>query len=180
MPYDFRDAIFIIWNKNVSMIVISLFSGIEGHAAPNINPGPGYNTLLLRLNPGDLYVRVPINCSIHYSVLFTVRLHCQTPTLMRACHLYDGILCDPTRTWTYDLQQRRTRYTLSHIDAMQRNKIIYNFDSVVKICVIQNITSTSLKVVIDIFKSNKFKSYSFMWSHNDRWIEKNSLYCELV
>ena len=41
------------------MIVINLFSGIEGHAAPNINPGPGYNTLLLRLNPGDMYSAFP-------------------------------------------------------------------------------------------------------------------------
>ena len=30
------------------------FRDIEGHVALDKNPGPGYNTLLLRLIPGDL------------------------------------------------------------------------------------------------------------------------------
>ena len=30
------------------------FFGSEGHVALDRNPGPGYNTLLLRLTPGDL------------------------------------------------------------------------------------------------------------------------------
>ena len=30
------------------------FFGIKGHVALDRNPGPGYNTLLLQLIPGDL------------------------------------------------------------------------------------------------------------------------------
>ena len=33
------------------------FFEIEGHEALDINPAPGYNTLLLRLIPGVLYSR---------------------------------------------------------------------------------------------------------------------------
>ena len=35
--------------------IIVLF-GIKGHVALDINPGQGYNTLVLRLIPGDLYI----------------------------------------------------------------------------------------------------------------------------
>ena len=35
------------------------FFVIECHAVPDRNPGPGYNTLLLRLIPGDLYSAWP-------------------------------------------------------------------------------------------------------------------------
>ena len=41
------------------MIIINplqLFYGIESHVALDRNPEPGYNTLLLRLIPGDLYI----------------------------------------------------------------------------------------------------------------------------
>ena len=36
------------------LIHYSAFLGSEGHVALDRNPGPGYNTLLLRMIPGDL------------------------------------------------------------------------------------------------------------------------------
>ena len=38
---------------------LECFFGIKGHAALDGNPGSGYNTILLRLIPGDLYSVCP-------------------------------------------------------------------------------------------------------------------------
>ena len=38
---------------------LECFFGIEGHVALDRNPGPGYNTLLLRLIQGDLLSTCP-------------------------------------------------------------------------------------------------------------------------
>ena len=38
---------------------LEFFLGIKGHVALVRNPGPGYNTLLLRLIPGDLLSASP-------------------------------------------------------------------------------------------------------------------------
>ena len=47
------------------------------------NPGPGYNTILIQLILGDFYSPCPqVDSSTHYPAFYTVRLHCQTPTLM--------------------------------------------------------------------------------------------------
>ena len=53
---------------------------IEGHVALDRNPGPGYNTLLSRLLPGDFYSAYPHR---HFHTL--PGLHCQIHTLTRAC-----------------------------------------------------------------------------------------------
>ena len=46
---------------------IRVLFGSEGHVALDRNPGPGYNTLLLRLIPGDLLSACPhIDSSTHY------------------------------------------------------------------------------------------------------------------
>ena len=39
---------------------IRVLFGMEGYAALDINPGPGYNTIPLRLIPGDPYIACPI------------------------------------------------------------------------------------------------------------------------
>ena len=39
--------------------IIVLFFGSEGHVALDRNPGPGYDTLLLRMIPGDLLSAFP-------------------------------------------------------------------------------------------------------------------------
>ena len=49
------------------------------------NPGPGYNTLLLRLILGNSIVDAPVDSFTHYSAFFTFRLYCQTPTVVGAC-----------------------------------------------------------------------------------------------
>ena len=45
--------------KFVRLIHYSAFFGIEGHVALDRNPGPGHNTLLMRLIPGDLLSACP-------------------------------------------------------------------------------------------------------------------------
>ena len=47
--------IFVLENcssKQTDLISIECFFGSESHVAPDRNPGPGYDTLLLRLIPG--------------------------------------------------------------------------------------------------------------------------------
>ena len=43
----------------VHLIHYSAFFGSEGHVALDRNPGPGYDTLFLRLIPGDLLSGCP-------------------------------------------------------------------------------------------------------------------------
>ena len=46
---------------------LECFSNIEGHVALDRNLGLGYNTLLLRLIPGEIFiVHIPIDSSTHY------------------------------------------------------------------------------------------------------------------
>ena len=67
----------------LTLIHYSAFFGIEDHVALDRNLG--YNTLLLRLIPGDL-LRARPHRELHaLPGLKTVGLHCQTPTLMH-CH----------------------------------------------------------------------------------------------
>ena len=42
------------------------YTSHSGDVALEKNSEPGYNTLLLRLIPGDFYVHVPIDISTHY------------------------------------------------------------------------------------------------------------------
>ena len=51
-----------VLDVGISRLIINpleCFCGIEGHAALNRNPGPEYNTLLLRLIAGDLLSACP-------------------------------------------------------------------------------------------------------------------------
>ena len=57
---------------------LECFFDSEGHVALDRNLGPGYNTLLLRIIPGDLFSACPHRIP-HTSR--PVGLHCQTPTL---------------------------------------------------------------------------------------------------
>ena len=74
------------------------FFGIESHVALDRNLGPGYNTLLLQLNPGE------INCACPHGqfhtqflpALNTVGLHCQTLTPDNACIPCRKAVCRPT------------------------------------------------------------------------------------
>ena len=55
--------------------------GSDANVALDRNPGPGYDTLLLRLIPRDILSAVPIDYSTRYPAFYTVELHFQTPTL---------------------------------------------------------------------------------------------------
>ena len=97
---------------------LECFFGIEGHVALDINPGPGYNTLLLRLISGYLLSAGPhIDRTTHYPTLYTVRIHSQTLTLMHACQagmqfqpFYGGLWYDLAGTQTHDIpHERRAR-----------------------------------------------------------------------
>ena len=70
----------------INLINPVVFFGIEGHVALDRNLGPGYNTLLLQLIPGDLLSACPHRQFTHYPAFKTVGLHCQTATLTPACH----------------------------------------------------------------------------------------------
>ena len=63
------------------------FFGIKGQVALDINLGPGYNTLLLRLIPRDLYRKFPLESSTHYLAFYPIVLYCQTTTLMPVCQV---------------------------------------------------------------------------------------------
>ena len=43
----------------IGLIHYSSFFGSEGHVALDRNPGPGYDTMLLRMIPGDLFSACP-------------------------------------------------------------------------------------------------------------------------
>ena len=62
---------------------LEYFFNIKGHVALDL--GLGYDTLLLRLIPGDfLTVYIHINISPHYPAYYTVRPRCQMLTIMPA------------------------------------------------------------------------------------------------
>ena len=90
----------------------------EGHVALDGNPGPGYNTLLLRLIPGDILNACPHRQFYTLPGLLDSRaaLPNSNPNLLRAMqgctlyHFYDGLWYDPAGTRTHDLPcERRTR-----------------------------------------------------------------------
>ena len=65
----------------IDLIHYRVFLGCE---ALDRNLGAGYNTLLLRLIPGDLLSACPHRQFHTLCELFG--LHCPTPTLMHACN----------------------------------------------------------------------------------------------
>ena len=112
------------------------FFGSEGHVALDRNPGPGYDTLLLRMIPGDLLSAFPHRQFHTLPGLLDswAALKNSNPNALRAMqggslyHFYDGLWYDPAgmRTHyllcerrTHDLPcERRTRYQLSQPDTV--------------------------------------------------------------
>ena len=102
-----------------------------GHVALDRNPGTGYDTLLLRMIPGDLL-----------STFSHRQFHTLTGLLdswaalpnsyhnaLRAMqggssyHFYDGLWYDPAERRTHDLPcEKRTRYRLSQPDSRCQGK----------------------------------------------------------
>ena len=114
----------LIW---FGLIHFSAFFGSEGHVALDRNPGTGYDTLLLRMIPGDLLSAFPHRQFHTLPGLLDswAALPNSYPNALRAMqgsslyHFYDGLWCDPTERRTHNLPcERRTRYRLSQHDTV--------------------------------------------------------------
>ena len=113
------------------------FFGSEGHVALDRNPGTGYDTLLLRMIPGDLLSAFPHRQFHTLPGLLDswAALPNSNPNALRAMqggslyHFCDGLWYDPAGRRTHDLPcERRTRYRLSQPDTvllMNRYTCIY-------------------------------------------------------
>ena len=103
------------------------FFGSEGHVALDRNPGPGYDTLLLRMIPGDLLSAFP-HRQFHTLPGLLDSWAALPNSYPNACmpmqggslyHFYDGLWYDPAERRTHDLPcERRTRYRLSQPDTV--------------------------------------------------------------
>ena len=100
------------------LIHYSAFFGSEGHVAPDRNPGPGYDTLLLRLIPGDLLSACPHRQFHTLPGLLDswAALPNSYPDALRAMqggslyHFYDSLWYEPAGRRTHNLLcERRTR-----------------------------------------------------------------------
>ena len=95
----------LVW---FGLIHYSAFYGSEGHAALDRNPGPGYDTLLLRFIPEDLLSACP-----HRQFHTLPGLLNSYPNALRAMqggslyHFYDGLWYDPARRRTHYLPSER-------------------------------------------------------------------------
>ena len=102
----------------IHIYIYICFIGSEDHVALDRNPEPGYDTLLLRLIPGDLLSACP-HRQIHTlpGLLDSqAALSNSYPNALRAMqggslyHFYDGLWYDPAGRRTHDLPcERRTR-----------------------------------------------------------------------
>ena len=101
-------------SQSFGLIHYSAFFGSEGHVALDRNPGPGYDTLLLRLIPGDLLSACPHRQFHTLPGLLDSRaaLPDSNPNALRAMqggslyHIYEGLWYDPTGRGTHDLRLR--------------------------------------------------------------------------
>ena len=109
------------------LIHYSAFSAAK-HVALDRNPGLGYDTLLLRIIPGDLLSAFPHRQFHTLPGLLDSRAALPNSN-PNACvpmqggslyHFYDGLRYDPAGTRTHDLTcERRTRYRLSQPDTVR-------------------------------------------------------------
>ena len=136
--------------------------GSEGHVALDRNPRPGYDTLLLRMIPGDLLSASP-HRQFHTLPGLLDSWAALPNSNPNACmpmqggslyHFYDGLWYDPAERRTHDLPcERRTRYRLSQPDT---------------VCINGKITVKKKKTqpkVLDIFVDKN-------WFHNFMGLKK--------
>ena len=112
---------------------LKCFFGSEGHVALDRNPGTGYDTLLLRMIPGDLFSAFP-HRQFHTLPGLLDSWAALPNSNPNACmpmqggslyHFYDGLWYDPAERRTHDLPcERRTRYRLSQPDTVQNNEMV--------------------------------------------------------
>ena len=93
---------------------LECFFGSEDHVALDRNPGPGYDTLLLRMIPGDLLSACPHRHTLHGLLDSRAALSDSYPNALHAkqggsLYFYDGFCYDPAGRRTHDLPcERRT------------------------------------------------------------------------
>ena len=102
---------------------LQCFFGSEGHVALDRNPGPGYDTLFLRMIPGDLLSAFPHRqfntlpgLLDSWAALPNSNPNACMPMRQGGSlyYFYDGLWYDPAERRTHDLPcERRTRYRLS-------------------------------------------------------------------
>ena len=101
---------------------LKCFFGSEGHVALDRNPGPGYDTLLLRMIPGDLLSAFPHRQFHTLPVLldsWAILLNSNPMQGGSLYHFYDGLWYDTAERRTHDLPcERRKRYRLSQPDTV--------------------------------------------------------------
>ena len=112
----------------VCLIHYSAFFGSEGHVALDRNLGPGYDTLLLQMIPGDLLSAFP-HRQFHTLPGLLDSWAALPNSNPNACmpmqggslyHFYDGLWYDPAKRRTHDLPcERRTLYRLSQPDMVR-------------------------------------------------------------
>ena len=113
----------LVWFGLVCFNPLKCFFGSEGHVALERNPG--YDTLLLRMIPGDLLSAFP-HRQFHTLPGLLDSWDALPNSNRNACmsmqggilyHFYDGPWYDPAERRTHDLPcERRTRYRLSQPD----------------------------------------------------------------
>ena len=112
---------------------LKCFFGSEGHVALDRNLGTGYDTLLLRMIPGDLLSAFPHKQFHTLLDLLDIwaALPNSYPNALRAMqggslyHFYDGLWYDLAERRTHDLPcERPTRYRLSQPDTVAVSSII--------------------------------------------------------
>ena len=116
-----------LWFGLVWFKPLSCFFGSEGHVALDRNPGTGYDTLLLRMIPGDLLSAFPHRQFHTLPGLLDswAALPNSYPNALRAMqggslyHFYDCLCYDPAERRTHGLPcERRTLYRLSQPDTV--------------------------------------------------------------
>ena len=156
----------LVWFKP-----LECFFGSEGHVTLDRNPGPGYDTLLLRMIPGDLLSVFP-HRHIHTLPGLLDSWAALPNSYPNACmpmqggnlyHFYDGLWYDPAESRTHDLPcERRTRYRLSQPDTVLQ--IVWTL----KIICFSQVSDPDHWTVSSLWTESLYEAFVFWVGHSER------------
>ena len=123
---------------------LKCFFGSIGHVALDRNPGPGYNTLLLRMIPWDL-LSAFIHRQFHTLPGLLDSWAALPNSYPNACmpmqggslyHFYDGLWYDPAKRRTHDLpcERRRMIKQYEH-ECSKKNFLNVSFTTETAMCI---------------------------------------------